>query len=269
MVGFLYQWVVVIVQYVVGQFVVVFYVVDYQCIWVVYQYVGGEQYQQVICVDDFFFMGDYVQVVVIVIEGQVDVCVKLFYGLDQVFQIVWVVWIRVMIWEGVIYIVVQGNDVGIDCFQQWLGQFIGYIVVGIGYDFEWVVQLYIVGDVLDIVGIDFVGLEIVWFGGDMQLVFVDVLVQFGDCIVGQCFVVYYDFEFVVVWWVVVVGNCYVVVGVQVVVGEVYYWCGCQVDVDDIVIGVVQVFDQFGGQIWFGQMVIVVDYDFVQFLYLQY
>lgn len=68
-------------------------------------------------IDDGIGIGDYVDVIVVVVEGQVQVGVFGFDFGDQVFQVFWFVWVWMVVWEVVVdfvvqwdYVVVQGFD---------------------------------------------------------------------------------------------------------------------------------------------------------------
>ncbi|MNU96668.1 hypothetical protein D3C71_867130 [compost metagenome] len=174
-----------------------------------------------------------------------------------------------MVGEGAIHIAVQRNDLGPDGFQQRLGQFAGHAVAGIGHHLERAVQLHVVGDALDVIGIDLALLQAARFGGHVQLAVADALEQFGDGIARERFAAHHDLEAVVVRRVVAAGNGHAAARAQVVAGEVHHRGRRQADVDDIAAGAAQAFDQPGAEFRAGQTTIAAHHDLAQPLHLQH
>ncbi len=61
--------------------------------------------------------------------------------------------------EAAVHIAVQRNDLGTNRLQQRLGEFAGHAVARIGHHLERAVQLHVIGNALDVIGIDLAGLE--------------------------------------------------------------------------------------------------------------
>ena len=220
------------------------------------QYIGREEHQLAVRVDDFAVLGDDAEAVAVAVEGDADFGVGFTQGADDVFKIFRLRRVRVVVREIAVDFAEQRHDLATEALEQFRGDRTGDAVAAIHDDFHRPRQLDIADDLVDIGGAD-VGaapltlavLEVAGFGAPLQVL---------DGVEGQRRAADDHFQAVVVGWVMAAGDRDAGIAAQFVGGEIGDRGRHATDIDGVHPGGADAVHQRTGQFGAGQAAVAAD-----------